>query len=507
MKTCRRKGLLLLMAVLLLGVGACTTNNDDMPQSNKAEEGKLTEAVKPTEEIMPTEEVMPTDAVTPTEEVKPTATPELTATPEPTATPKPTSTPKPTATPTPKPTATPEPTPTPKPTATPEPEKINIEYLTSGGITSDETVLKTKHLRFEIPANVYIPDDFVENVDILTSAMEKVSGMKFSGNPKYSPELLSGVVKKMTDTECELGGAHAFPGGVVIYSGDLIDLFALVHECSHALQFNQSEWSYCTWAMEGISTYTTYKIQKYVEQNHPELVPIVGCVDDSLNNYRIWNYDELYKQSMEYWVENTFEYAGNVNYTIGFRFMWYLDEVHGDYTKWIYEYEKMNPFYLSERGSDEVETEDQIQIFKTVYGENVFDDFYLWLKENQERFEPGNVADLSRAEKIQVYPVCAYSEIFYSLGFDFQYQDLLVEIAPGREYLEEYKGKSTKDMVLKVSAGTTLELYDAEGNLLRTEGPIQGYHPIALDGVSSVKLVGSGTMSQFVIEGFENYKQ
>ena len=77
----------------------------------------------------------------------------------------------------------------------------------------------------------------------------------------------------------------------------------------------------------------------------------------------------------------------------------------------------------------------------------------------------------------------------------------------GREYLEEYKGKSTKGMVLNVNADTTLELYDAEGNLLRTEGPIQGYQPIALDGVSRVKLVGSGTMSQFVIEGFENYKQ
>jgi len=310
----------------------------------------------------------------------------------------------------------------------------------------------------------------------------------------------------MTDTERELGGASGGPSGVHMCSGDMLDLYTLVHECSHALQFNQSNWFFCTWAMEGISTYTTYKVQKYVEENYPDLVPIVGSVDQSFGNFFISDYDELYKHPMEYWVENTFEYAGNENYTIGFRFMWYLEETYGEYTKWIYEYEKMNPYYRSHDMGNVVKTEDQIQIFKTVYGDNVFEEFYLWLKENEELFESGVVADMSRAEQIQVYPTCAYSGIFYSVGFAFQYQDLLVEIAPGREYLEEYKGKSTKDMVLKVSVGTVLELYDAEGDLLRTEGPTQGYQPIALDGVSSVKLVGSGTLSQFVIEGFENYK-
>ena len=485
MKACRKKGLLLLMAVLLLGAGACTANSNDMSQSNKAEDVKLTEEITPTEAVSHTEEITPTEAVTPTEEVKATATPEPTSTPEPTAT---------------------EPTATPKPTATPEPEKLNIEYLTSGGITTGETVLKTKHLRFEIPENVYIPENFVENVDVLTSAIENLSGMKFEGNSNYSPELIKVTVKKMTDTERELGGASAGPDGVNMCSGDMLDLYTLVHECSHALQFNQSQWFYCTWAMEGISTYTTYKVQKYVEENYPNLVPSVGSVDQSFVNFTITDYEELHSHPMEYWVENTLKGSWNDNYPIGFRFMWYLEETYGEYTKWIYEYEKMNPYYRSNDMGNVVKTEDQIQIFKTVYGENVFDEFYLWLKENQELFESGVVADLSRAEKIQVYPTCAYSGIFYSLGFGFRYQDLLVEIDPGREYLEKYKGKNTKDMVLYVDSGTALELYDAEGNLLKTVGTEESFEPIALEGVSSVKLVGSGTMSQFVIEGFENYK-
>ena len=438
MKVCRKKGLLLLMVVLMLVVGACTANNNDMPQSNKVEE------VKPTEEITPT--------------------------------------------------------------ATPEPEKITIEYLWSGGITTGETVLKTKHLRFEIPENVYIPENFVENVDIITSAIENLSGMKFEGNSVYSPECINVIIKKMTDTECEVAGAYVRPGEVQMYSGDMLDLYTLVKEYSLALQFNQSYWYYSPWVMDGIPRYTTYKVQKYVEENYPELVPIVSSVEQSFRDMTITDYEELYSQPMEYWMENVLEGSVNANYPIGFRLMWYLDETYGEYTKWLYEYEKMNPYYCSDGKRYRVKAEEQIQIFKTVYGESVFEDFYRWLKENEELFEDGVVVDLSRAEQIQVYPTCAFREITFSMGFDFRYQDLLIEIAPGREYLEKYKGKSTKDMVLKVDAGTVLELYDAEGNLLRTEGPTQHNHPIALDGVSSVKLVGSGTMLQFVIEGFENYK-
>lgn len=467
MKVCRRKGLLLLMAMLMLGVGACGMNKEDKSQSSNTAgvqneidglnrddtpEDVTGEVIAPSEEAKEPEEVL-----TPSEEQK-------------------------------------------------EPEKAGIETLSYGRITTGYTKLKTKHLEFSIPLKVYIPDDLVENVDIVTSAMEIVSGMKFEGNSKYSSELLSVHVEKMWGTERELGNAYAFEGNVYVSPGDLVDLSALIHECSHALQYNQSGWSYCEWAMEGISTYTTYKTLAYIEQHYPELVPIAGFMDQSFNDLVITDYDELYKHPMEYWVENTFEYSWNGNYPIGFRFMWYLDEVYGDYTKWIYEYEKLNPFYLSDKVSDDVEPEDQIKIFKTVYGEDVFEDFYHWLEMNRKRFVSGTVADLSHAEKIQVYPTCAYSRIFYSLQHSFRYHDLFVDIAVGREYLNEYKGKNTQDMVLNVSVGTVLELYDAEGNLLRKEGPTQKDQPIPLDGASSLKLVGSGTLTHFVIEGFENYK-
>ncbi len=467
MRTYGRKGLAFLFVFLMLGMTACGMNKEDKSQSsntagvqNEAASLKRDDTVEDVsdEVITPSEEAKePEEVLMPSEEEK-------------------------------------------------EPEKAGIENLSYGRITTGYTKLNTKHLELSVPLKVYIPDDLVENVDIVTSAMEKVSGMQFEGNPKYSSELLSVQVEKMWGTERELGNAYAFAGNVYMSPGDLVELSALIHECSHALQYNQSGWSYCEWAMEGIATYTRYKTQAYIEQQYPELVPIAGFVDQSFNDLVITDYDELYKHPMEYWVENTFEYSWNDNYPIGFRFMWYLDEVYGDYTKWIYEYEKINPYYLSDKVSNKVEPEDQIKIFKTVYGEDVFEDFYRWLEMNRKRFVSGTVADLSHAEKIQVYPTCAYSKINYSLQHSFRYQDLFVDIAVGREYLNEYKGKNTQDMVLSVSEGTVLELYDAEGNLLRKEGPTQRDQQIPLDGVSYLKLVGSGTLTQFIIEGFENYK-
>ena len=383
---------------------------------------------------------------------------------------------------------------------------IKIDFP-SGSITKKDTIITTDHLELSVPANVYIPDDLVENVNIVTSVMEFVSGMKFKGNPNYSKERLDVEIVKLQDTERELGPAYAFPGGFTISSGDLVDLFALIHEGSHSLQYNQSAWSYCIWAMEGISTYTTYKTQKYIEQNYPELIPIVGTANQSIGNYNISDYNELYKYPLEYWMENTFEFSGNNNYSIGFRFAWYLDEVYGDYTKWILEYEKANPYYKANANSDQLPIEEQIKAFKLAYGEDVFDGFYSWLRKNEELFNGTNTVDLSGAEKIQFYPMCAYSEITYSFWWRGSYNDLYIGIDAGRYYLNEYKGKSTNEMALVIYSESVVELYDVEGRLLRTEISQGAQAPISLNGVSFVKLVGSGTFGTIEIVGFENYNQ
>ena len=383
---------------------------------------------------------------------------------------------------------------------------VDIDFA-SGTVTKYSTTLNTNTFKLNIPANVYVPDDLVDNINTITSVMETVSGLKFSGKSQYSSGRVNVEVVKLTDSERELGPAYASPyTGITISSGDLVDLSTLIHEGSHTLQYNQSNWHYCTWAMEGISTYTTYKTQAYIEQNYPDLVATVGSINQSFNNYHISNYNELYKHPLEYWMENTFEFSGNNNYSIGYRFMWYLDETYGNYTKWITEYEKINPYYSSNGNTNALSISEQIKAFKLAYGEDVFDGFYPWLKNNEAIFNANYTIDLSTAQKFQLYPTCAYREIYYSYHCDTKYNDLYIDIDAVRYYLNEYKNKSTNGMKLTVNVNTgsaVIELYDSEGRLLRTETSTNRY--IDLDGVSFVKLVGSGSFSGIKISGFQNY--
>lgn len=168
-----------------------------------------------------------------------------------------------------------------------------------GYITTEPTIITTEHLELHIDANVYIPEDLVQTLDIVTNAMETVSGMSFAGNSYYASGKTKVYVVKDTTSEYEFGPAYASSDGAVISSGDLIELFALIHECSHVLQYRQSNWAYCQWAMEGISTYTTYKTQAYIQQNYPSISYYTDFVNQSLMSYNM-KCSELYEHSMEY---------------------------------------------------------------------------------------------------------------------------------------------------------------------------------------------------------------
>ena len=171
--------------------------------------------------------------------------------------------------------------------------------------------------------------------------------MKFEGNPQYADGLLIVEVQKDNSTEREYGPAYASAGGAVICSGDLLDLSTLVHECTHTLQFRQSAWHYCQWAMEGITEYTVCKTKAYMQKHYPNRIDTVSTTTQSILNMTITDYDELYSHSMEYWIDNILESSVNANYTIGFRLMWYLDQTYGNYTDWIYKLEETYPKYVN----------------------------------------------------------------------------------------------------------------------------------------------------------------
>ncbi len=398
----------------------------------------------------------------------------------------------------------------------PKLEKTSVSFP-SGTITKEPTVLITDHLELKIDAGVYVPDDLRETLNIVTSVMETVSGMKFEGNPEYNKkfsfwnprgtEALTLVeVKKNAAIESEFHEAYAGASGAVISSGDIIKLDTLIHECSHVLQLRQSNWFYCQWAMEGISTYTTYKTQKYIAQNYPDLAESVDLTVQSVGDMYVHDYSKLYEHPMEYWIDNTFEYSSNANYVIGFRLMWYLDETFGNYTDWIYKLEESYPFYKNSKGSDRLPNEKILEAFYLAYGESVFDGFYEWLKPNEEMLNNEHyTVDLRGAEKFNIYPKFDALGIHYKptvLHFFSEngilYRDLYIGLDAGNKYLTEYKGKTYDKLSLLVNDGVKVKLFDSNGNLMR----IDSGSNIDLTGVSFVQLAGEGKLIRFEITGF-----
>jgi hypothetical protein len=376
---------------------------------------------------------------------------------------------------------------------------VNIEFDPFGTITTEETVIETDHLRLIVPANVYIPYNLVENINLITSIMEEVSGLKFMGNPHYVNDLIEVRVVKIADSESEYGPAYAIPGYyAVVSSGDLVDLYALIHECSHMLRYSQSHWEYCTWAEESMSTYTSYKVQEYIAEHYPELMYTVDHVNTSLYNYGTYRIDKIYEYPMEYWIDHTFEYSVNNNYAIGFALSWYLDEVYGDYTSWSIAYEEMIHRYQNYDAPNHLSAEDQIKAYKLAYGEDVFDGFYAWLKEHDDLFE-GIEEDWSKVEKLQFVPR------FYSDGVSFgcitgKYKDLYIDLDFAVRMMKEYKGKSADGLFMRITDGITVELYDSEGRLMKVV--TSDGSEIYLDGVSFIKLPGEGKITYFNVRTF-----
>lgn len=394
-------------------------------------------------------------------------------------------------------------------------EKVEVNFPL-GTVTTEPTTIKTKHLELKIDAGVYVPGNLVEILDIVTSAMETVTGMKFEGNPEYrqsfglwSRESISDLLiveVEKSDIDAEFNGAQASAEGALISSGDLINLNALIHECAHTLQFRQSKWYYCIWAMEAISNYTVYKTQQYILENYPDLAEYVDSPVQPIRDMYISDYSKVYEHTMEYWIDNAFEYAGNGNYTIGFRLAWFLDETYGNYTDWIFKLEESYPFSKNTTGSNQLPKEKILEAFYLAYGESVFDDFYAWLKNNEERTNNEYFTiDLREANEIAIYPKVYWFGTEYKptltkfhREYGVLYRDLYIELEPGNHYLTEYKGRTYDKLTLSVNEGVTVHLFNKDGEII---GSGTG-DDIDITNVSVIKLVGEGKLIKFEITGF-----
>ena len=410
-------------------------------------------------------------------------------------------------------------------------------------ITTETVRVDTGTLVFDIDENVYVPGNLAEMGEIIATEIEKVTGLDFDGAGYARDFFPDGKVHINISRDClyterdwyrglktsEVGNAYGGSSTHVFASpGDLLlgHSNAMVHELTHVLMFRQSAWSHSQLLNEGFAEYTTYLVMSDLEKTDPQAAFYLDHSEQSLIDMRIWDYDKLFEHPIEYWFENTFEYSSNENYTVGFRFMAYLHDVYGDYSKWIPAYEAQYPHRNSGEITDKSTAERQIEVLKVTYGEDVLDNFYPWLKNRLDRFvSTGSWRNLKNQQKpaaLNWYP--NYNAIESVVWIrNLEYNDLYLNIETVRKYLGEYKQQDVSDLVLITSEPVRVELYQADGtytsamtNSQKAEKAIeslqwdanqQGYvyvfieDVLSLENISYIKLVGEGKLELIEIAG------
>lgn len=393
------------------------------------------------------------------------------------------------------------------------------DFYSSGYITADAVSLNAGKLVFDIQPGIWVPGHLQDTALAMQQAMEAVSGLSFDGNGSSSRFFPDGKVhasfsRDMLYTQqdwyqglstSEIGSAWASSfSHAELSPGDLYitDVPAVTHELGHVLSYRQTEWSFCQLLSEGFTEYTDYLTRIAVSQSDPQLGFYLGNPQNSLLNMTIHDYRQLYAQPLEYWFENTFQYSANANYTIGFRFMAYLQDTYGDYSSWILKMEELYSFQTCSNGSDVPPVQYQIDALKAAYGEDVLDHFYPWLKAHEQDFVPTldtTYRDLSNVEALNLYPNC--SALSSSTGLTrFSYRDLYINLEPAKQYLSQYKQLDISGLMLEVSAPTKLELYQEDGTCISET--CSG--SISLEGISCIRLTGSGKLNYLKITGYED---
>lgn len=393
-------------------------------------------------------------------------------------------------------------------------ENIANKFL-KGYITTQKTTLETEHFIVQIDANVYVPAYLLEYVEVIYDTLEIVSGLEFY-NQHYNPGKIIievGKVNNENSPETEHAGAYAYSSGSRIHvsSGDVLlgNSYAIVHELSHILMYSQSTWSYSKVFVEGFAEYNSYKAVQYLEKYNMDVAKTIETSKAQVGNMSI--HGNIYSQTIKYWIENpsqAYDISGNGAYSVGFRFMSYLDHKYDDYSSWIAYYEQKNPYYAKEGYyNQEIAVQEQYNSMTIAYGSNVFDEFYSWLKINESILfvdpwsEECHPYDLTTLKYTYIYPLFVYRDDSTTMTkyYKFSYNDLYVGIDEARNYLQNYKNKDVTNLRMKLSKSVMVELYDSNNNLLESKIDDE----FSLVGVSYIKLVGEGLLGERRIHGLE----
>ena len=370
-----------------------------------------------------------------------------------------------------------------------------------GFITTEETVIESDTLVFHIAPNVYVPGKVEVLSTHLVPAIEKVSDLSF-GEDKVKFIILKNNSEEYIYPTVDPSANSVSASSSIYLVGHHTDNNS-IGSLSKLLRYDQTNHESTNTLQYGFEYYTTYRAVQELMNTHPEYVWDAVLVHSAT----LSSYEALYAQPIEYWLENQFAPGEHGEYDIvGFQFMAYLDAVYGNYTKWLTALEEQYPSKIT----NYVAPAEIFEVIKASYDEDVFNNFYPWLKENEQTFAELEATsdkigtDLRSKSAIIPYltPAFDYGFAVSTIPNNIQYSNLYLNIDEAKQHLIHSENFDITKVVLELSDPVTVNLYGADGTCTTVTDKTK----IDLKDISYIQLVGEGELNYLSVFAYGNSK-
>lgn len=307
-------------------------------------------------------------------------------------------------------TEAPEETETPQVTEAPQSDKFGeydlealfgpeqVEYSGATVTYIGNNLIETEYAVLDLADGVVLTQEEIDRIDFLCKTMEDATGLSFLNAKYYKGIKVTFHIHEVIPS----ASADNILKAIEIDKSCLQreNFLTMVHELVHILQFTSVYTGSFPFYTEGHADYWTYKIAEYIQDNNieglVELVDIERDLDKWNDIIPAVDIAQIYEKNVEEWMDQGcyFAFADSwPAYVYGRFFFLYLEDVYGDANAFLPIYARI-PYAITGMNSDEgiagrkyMDLEPLKKMMIVAYSEDVFENFYPWLKKHEELFE------------------------------------------------------------------------------------------------------------------------
>lgn len=271
-------------------------------------------------------------------------------------------------------------------------EFVSVEYI-------GNQLIETEYAILDPEEGVILTQEEIDRIDFLCKTIEEVTGLSFLNGKYYNGKKITFHIYEYVPSASAEDITKAIDIDTSCLRGE--NFLVMVHELMHIMQCASVYTGAFPFYSEGYAEYWTHKIAVYIQENAieglVELVDLEGEIGKWNGIIAGVDVTQIYEKNIDEWMDQGcyFAFADSwPAYIYGRYFFTYLEDVYGDANAFLPIYARI-PFASTGvdweagiAGRKFMDMEPLKKMMMVAYSEDVFKNFYPWLKDHEELFEP-----------------------------------------------------------------------------------------------------------------------